>query len=200
AILWGGNLNGPMAVPGKYQAKLTVEGKTSLQTWEWKKDPRLETTQEDFQKQFDFLIKIRDKITQVNSSINLLREVRSQIENLSKKVENLDEGRGIVESVADLKKKLQEIEDVLIQSQSKSGQDPLNYPILLDNKIAALAGIVASADARPTDQSYILFDELSALADVQIEKLGNILKTDLPEINQKVKDAGIPAVMINRKK
>jgi len=200
AILWGGNLNGPTAVPGNYQVKLTVGEQTLTQTWEWKKDPRLETTQEDFQEQFDFLIKIRDKITQVNNSVNLLREIRSQIENLSKKVQNLEGGRGIVESVVSLKKKLTEVEDVLIQSQSKSGQDPLNFPILLDNKIAALAGIAARADARPTDQSYKLFDELSARADVQIEKLDNILKFDLPELNKKVKDAGIPAVMINRKK
>ncbi|MFC2160750.1 glycosyl hydrolase [Acidobacteriota bacterium] len=200
AILWGGNLNGPTAVPGHYKVKLTVDGKTSVQAWEWKKDPRLETTQEDFQKQFDFLIKIRDKISEVNSSIILLREVRSQIENLSKKVQNLKEGRGIVESVISLKKKLKEIEDVLIQSKSKSGQDPLNFPILLDNKIAALAGIVARADACPTDQSFLLFEKLSEEADVQIEKLENILKNDLSDLNKKVKDAGIPAVMIERKK
>lgn len=200
AILWGGNLNGPTAVPGHYQVRLTVGEKTLTQTWEWKKDPRLETTQEDFQEQFDLLIKIRDKITLVNSSINLLREVRSQIENLSTKIQNLEEGKGIVESVVSIKKKLKEIEDVLIQSKSKSGQDPLNYPILLDNKIAALAGIVARADARPTDQSYTLFDELSALADVQIKKLELVLETDLPELNKKVQDAGIPAVMIHRKK
>lgn len=200
AILWGGNLSGPTAVPGKYQVKLTVGEQTLTQTWEWKKDPRLETTQEDFQEQFDFLIKIRDKITHVNSSINLLREVRSQIENLSKKVQKLEEGRDIVEHVVSLKKKLKEIEDVLIQSKSKSGQDPLNFPILLDNKIAALAGIAARADARPTDQSYKLFDELSIQADVQIEKLENIIREDLPELNKKVSDAGIPAVLIKIKK
>jgi hypothetical protein len=200
AILWGGNLSGPTAVPGKYKVKLTVGGETLTQTWEWKKDPRLETTQEDFQEQFDFLIKIRYKITQVNSSINILREVRSQIEALSKKVQNLEGGSDIVEQVVSLKKKLKEIEDILIQSKSKSGQDPLNFPILLDNKIAALSGIVARAEARPTDQSYTLFEKLSALADVQIEKLENILKIDLLELNKKVKDAGIPSVIINRKK
>jgi len=200
AILWGGNLSGPTAVPGQYQVKLTVDGKTSVQIWEWKKDPRLETTQEDFQEQFDFLIKIRDKISQVNSSIILLREVRSQIESLSEKVQNLEEGRGIVESVVSLKKKLKEVEDVLIQSKSKSGQDPLNFPILLDNKIAALAGIVARANARPTDQSYTLYDELVAKADEQVKKLDSILANDLSELNKKVKDSGIPAVMIKRKK
>jgi hypothetical protein len=92
------------------------------------------------------------------------------------------------------------VEDVLIQSKSQSGQDPLNYPILLDNKIAALAGVVGSADARPTDQSYTLFEELSALADEQIKKLKGILKADLPALNDKVKEAGIPAILIIEKK
>jgi hypothetical protein len=99
-----------------------------------------------------------------------------------------------------LKRKLKEVEDILIQSKSQSGQDPLNYPILLDNKIAALAGVVSSADARPTDQSYALFEELSAKADKQIEKLEAILAADLPKLNEKVKEAGIPAVLITRKK
>ena len=199
AILWGGNLSGPTAVPGTYQVRLTVGEVTLTQSWEWKKDPRLDISQEDFEQQFDFLIKIRDKITYVNSSINRLRDVRSQIDALSSKVQNVEGGREIIKFGATVKNKLKEVEDVLIQSKSKSGQDPLNYPILLDNKIAALAGVVASADARPTDQSYELFEELSAQADVQIKKLENILSTDIPELNKRVLEAGIQAVMINRK-
>jgi hypothetical protein len=85
---------------------------------------------------------------------------------------------------------------VLIQSKSKSGQDPLNYPILLDNKIAALAGIVASSDFRPTDQSYEVFKELSAMADEQLAKLKKIMEKDLPDFNDVVKKAKIPAIVI----
>ncbi len=200
AIMWGGRLNGPTAVPGVYQVSLSIGDKTQTQTWEWKKDPRLETTQKDFEEQFDFLSKIRDKITEVNRSINKLRDVRNQIDALSRKVQDQEQGKEIVKLGTALKQKLKEVEDILIQSKSQSGQDPLNYPILLDNKIAALAGIVSSADARPTDQSYILFDELSALADEQIKKLEGILEADLPVMNEKVKEAGIPAILITEKK
>ncbi len=198
AILWAGRLNGPIAVPGVYRVKLTV-GDTSLtESWEWKKDPLLETSQEDFQAQFDLLIKIRDKVTEVNTSINQLRTVRKQIDDLLKKIKDNPDVGEIQEAGKSLKDKLKEVEDVLIQSKSKSGQDPLNYPILLDNKIAALIGVVSSADAKPTDQSYTVFEGLSGKADVQIEKLKAVLEFDLPVFNELVRKADIPAVILKK--
>jgi len=196
AILWGGMLSGPVAVPGVYQVKLTVGEKMMAESWQWKKDPRLLTTQEEFQEQFDFLIKIRDKITEVNRDINRLRDVKKQIDVLSSKVKGHEKGKEIIEAAKTLKHKLSSAEDVLIQSKSKSRQDPLNYPIKLDNKIAALAGIVSSTDARPTDQSHEVFKELSARADEQLAKLQDILKKDLPDFNKLVKKADIPAIII----
>jgi len=196
AILWGGMLSGPVAAPGVYQVKLTVGEKTLIKRWEWKKDPRLSMTQEEFQEQFDFLIKIRNKVTEVNRAVNRLREVKKQIDILSGKIKEHEKGKEVIEAGKELRKKLSLVEDVLIQSKSKSGQDPLNYPILLDNKIAALASVVASADARPTDQSYELFKELSAKADEQLSRLKNIMEQDLLAFNELVKKAGIPAIFI----
>ncbi len=196
AILWGGMLNGPVAVPGVYQVKLTVGEKMKMESWQWKKDPRLLTTQEEYQEQYDFLVKIRDKITEVNQAINRLRDVKKQIDVLSGKVKEHERGKEVIEAAKILKQKLSSAEDVLIQSKSKSRQDPLNYPIKLDNKIAALAGIVSSADARPTDQSYEVFKELSAKADQQLSRLKDILKKDLPDFNKLVKKAEIPAIII----
>jgi photosystem II stability/assembly factor-like uncharacterized protein len=198
AILWAGRLNGPLAVPGIYQVNLTV-GDTSLtESWEWKKDPRLETSQEDFQKQFDLLIKIRDKSTEVNTTVNQLRAVRQQVDELLKKTKDNPDAEEIKKAGKSLEDKLKEIEDVLIQSKSKSGQDPLNYPILLDNKIAALIGVVSNADAKPTDQSYTVFENLSAKADVQVKKLEAVLETDLPAFNDLVRKANIPAVILKK--
>jgi len=196
AILWGGVLSGPVAVPGVYQAKLTVGEKMMMESWQWKKDPRLLTTQEEYQEQFAFLIKIRDKITEVNQAIKRLRDVKKQIDVLSRKVKEHEKGKEVIEAAKMIKRKLSSAEDVLIQSKSKSRQDPLNYPIKLDNKIAALVWIVSSADARPTDQSYEVFKELSAKADEQLTKLKDILKKDLPDFNKLVKKAEIPAIII----
>ncbi len=196
AVLWGGMLNGPAAVPGIYRVRLKVGEKTMTQSWGWKKDPRISTTQEDFQEQFGFLIKIRDKITEVNRAINQLRDVKKQIDDLATKIRSHKKGKEIIEVGMRLKKKLISVEDVLIQSKSKSGQDPLNYPILLDNKIAALASVVSRTDSRPTDGSYEVFNELAAEADVQLRKLKEILKTDLMAFNEIVKKADIPFILI----
>jgi hypothetical protein len=196
AVLWGGMLSGPVAVPGTYRVKIKVGEESMTQDWEWKKDPRLETTQEEFQKQFDFLIKIRDKVTEVNQAIIRLRDVRKQIDDLLKRLEDEEKTTEIREAAKALKEKLKPVEDELIQSKSQSRQDPLNYPIKLDNKIAALAGVVASADARPTDQSYELFEELSAEADIQLEKLKSIMEVDILGFNKLVKDSGIPAIIV----
>lgn len=198
AVLWGGMLSGPVAVPGIYQVKLTVGEKSMTQKWEWKKGPRLLTSQEEFQEQFDFLIKIRDKVTEVNQAINQLRDVKKQIDQLSAKIRDLEKGKEVIKAGQNLRKKLTSVEDVLIQSKSKSGQDPLNYPILLDNKISALAYVVSGADARPTDQSYVLFKELAAKADEQISKLKAVIEQDLPAFNEVVKEAGIPAIIIKK--
>jgi len=196
AILWGGMLSGPVAVPGIYKVKLTVGEKSMTQNWTWKRDPRISTTLEEFQEQFDFLIQIQKKVTEINRAINRLRDVKKQLDALSSKVRGHENGKQVIEEARRLEAKLTSVEDVLIQSKSKSGQDPLNYPILLDNKIAALAGIVASSDSRPTDQSYEVFKELSAMADEQLTKLKKIMEKDLPDFNDVVKKAKIPAIVI----
>ncbi|MGB2907914.1 MAG: hypothetical protein WBB73_12480 [Candidatus Aminicenantaceae bacterium] len=198
AVLWMGGTGGPVAVPGTYQVRLTAGNKTKIASWQWKKDPRVRTEQKDFQLQFDFLIQIRDKLTEVNTSIIQIRSLKKQIGDLLAKVKDRDKMEKITEEGKRIIQKLQDIEDVLIQSKSKSGQDPLNYPIMLDNKIAALASVVGSADARPSGQSYQVFRELSSQADTQIGQLNLLRKRDIPGFNAMVRNADIPAVLIKK--
>jgi len=198
AVLWMGGTGGPMAVPGTYQVRLTVGNKTKIASWEWKKDPRIRTTQKDFQLQFDFLIQIRSKLTEVNTSIIQIRSLKKQIGEVLDKVKGQEKMEKITEEGRRIIQKLQDIEDVLIQSKSKSGQDPLNYPIQLDNKFAALASVVGMGDARPTGQSYQVFRELSSRADTQIGQLSLLLKRDIPGFNAMVRNADIPAVLIKK--
>jgi hypothetical protein len=95
-----------------------------------------------------------------------------------------------------LNKKLTTIEETLYQTKNQSNQDPLNYPIRLNNKLAALGGVVTSADAAPTTQSYAVYDELVAAIDAELAKLAQTIKTDVPAFNQIVRDQNIPAVVI----
>jgi hypothetical protein len=196
--MWAGSTTGPKAVPGTYQVKLTVDGKSQTQSLEIKRDPRLEATPEDLAKQFEFLIKIRDKVTETHEAILQIREVRRQIDDVVARTKDQKGGKEIADAAKALNAKMKEVEEVLYQTKNQSGQDPLNYPIRLNNKLAALTGVVASADAAPTAQSYAVYEEIVAQINAQLQKLDAILKTDLPAFNKVVRDQEIPAVVLKK--
>ena len=141
-ILWAGETRGPRAAPGTYQVKLTVDGKTMTESFEVKKDPRLEATPADFAKQFDLLTKIRDKLTETHDAIIQIRDVRKQVDDTAKRVKDQPNAKAITDAAKSLNAKLTSIEETLYQTKNQSSQDPLNYPIRLNNKLAALAGVV----------------------------------------------------------
>ncbi|HWW76574.1 MAG TPA: hypothetical protein VNZ44_14350 [Pyrinomonadaceae bacterium] len=195
-ILWAGGVTGPRAVPGTYQVKLTADGQTYTQTFEIKKDPRLQTTQDDFNKQLALLTKIRDKLTETHNAVAQIRDVRRQLDDLMKRAADQPNAKPVLTAGAALNRKLQAVEEELYQTKNQSSQDPLNFPIKLNNKLAALGGIVASADAQPTEQSYALYDELAAKIDAQLRQLNQVMTDDLKSFNALVRTSDIPAVII----
>jgi photosystem II stability/assembly factor-like uncharacterized protein len=195
-ILWGGDLNGPTVVPGSYQVKLTVGGESQTKSLEVRKDPRLATTQDDFQKQFDLLLKIRDKLTETHDAISRIREAREQMQGVSERAKG---NQPIADAAKAFGDKLTAVEEALYQTKNQSSQDPLNYPIRLNNKLAALAGVVSSAEAGPTRQSYVVYDDLVGKIDAELAKLKTVLDTDLPAFNALVKAQDVPAVVLKKK-
>ena len=196
AVLWAGSISGPIAVPGIYQVKLTVGEESHIREWEWKKDPRVDASPEELREQFDFLIEVRDKLSEVNRTVNHLRLVRSKIDRVSDEIKGRPEAAAVLEAAKRVTAELTAVEDVLIQGKSKSSQDPLNYPVKLDDKIAAVAALAAGADARPTDQSRELFKELADKAEAEIAKLKTIMESEVPNLNALLKDAGIPHIIV----
>lgn len=193
-ILWAGETRGPRIVPGNYQVKLTVDGQTLMQTFEVKSDPRLTTTPSEYARQLDLSLKIRDKLTETHNAIIQIRDVKKQVEDLVKRVGS--QSKPIAEAGTALNKKLTEVEEALYQTRNQSNQDPLNYPIRLNNKLAALGGVVSRGESPPNDQSVAMYNELVAQIDAQLQKFSQIMKTDVPAFNQLVRDANIPAVVV----
>ena len=198
-IMWAGGTSGPRAAPGTYQVKLTIDGKTMTQSFEVKKDPRLETTQADFAKQLDLLMKIRDKFTETSEAILQIRDTRKQIDDITNRLKDQPSGKAIAEAAKALKAKLTAVEEELYQTKNQSSQDPLNYPIRLNNKLAALTGVVGGSDSAPTDQTFAVFEELVGKIDAQLKKLEETMRTDLPAFNKMVRDQDIPAVIVRSK-
>jgi hypothetical protein len=199
-IFWaaGGGTQGPVAVPGTYKVRLTAGDWSQTRGFALKKDPRVTTTPEDYQRQFDLLIRIRDRVSAANDAVKRIRDVKEALDGAATRAHGLpgDGGRRIAQLADSIKARLSLIEGEIYQVKNRSSQDPLNYPIRLNNKIAALAGVVASADAAPTNQSVQVFEQLSAALQVQLDRLKAVLDADVPAFNKLVKDGDVPAVIL----
>jgi hypothetical protein len=196
AVFWGGSLDGPQAVPGVYTARLSIGGKKYERSFTIEKDPRLTTTPEDFKEQFNFLIKIRDKVTEAHEAVKMIRDIRRQTTDLVSRLDKHPAKDSVRNAAKRINDKLKSVEEEIMQVKLKSNEDALNYPIKLNDKIATLSGVVGSADAKPTKQSYDVFAELSGKLEKQLEKYRTSLKNDLPEFNKIVKQLDIPAVIL----
>jgi photosystem II stability/assembly factor-like uncharacterized protein len=180
-IFWGGNTQGPFAVPGAYQVRLTANGKTLTEPFAVEKDPRIDTvTVADLTEQFTLSMKIRDEVTQANEMVILIRGLKRQMDDRLKDSQDA----ALKASLDQFRDKLSAIEEDVYQVRNRSGQDPLNFPIKLNNKIAALGSHVAHGDGKPTAASYEVFDLLTKRLNEEQSRLDQTLKTDLPAVNK----------------
>ncbi len=193
-IMWAGSVRGPRAAPGIYRARL-IAGVDSLETtFELKKDPRSSSSVEDLQMQFDFLIGIRDHLSEMHQAIQDIRSVRSQIRGI---ISNLNQDHTEIKEFAEaLIEKITAIEEALYQTKNQSRQDPLNFPIRLNNKLAAVATNASIGDFRPTDQAIEVRDALLTQINVELEALKSIFDSDIPALNQMIWQENIPAIYL----
>jgi photosystem II stability/assembly factor-like uncharacterized protein len=196
AISWGGSGQGPTAVPGTYQVKLTVGGKWHTATLEVRKDPRVSATQEDLQKQFDLAMKIRESVHQAHDTVIAIRDLRAQLQALKRRLGNEAKTKALVDAADALDRKMTPVEEAILQVKSKSSQDPLNYPIMLNDKLMALAGTVESADAAPTQQSMEVYEVLRERLGVQLAKWNEVTSKDLPALNDLMRKENVPLLAL----
>jgi photosystem II stability/assembly factor-like uncharacterized protein len=171
-IMWAANLKGPKVPPGDYKARMTLDGKAQEQTFKVLADPRYESTQAELVEQYDFLLGVRDKLTETHQTIKLIRTYRAEMDSLETKPANLE----MILSDMD------QIENTLYQTQNKSGQDPLNFPIRLNNKLAHLSSVVGNGDYKPTDQSEEVKVELVMKIDAELSQFKKLEKEQISKI------------------
>jgi hypothetical protein len=189
-VFYGSPNQGPKAVPGKYQVRLTVKGQSQTQEFEIIKDPRIKTTQEDFQAQFDFLMKVRNKVTEVNEGIINIRKIKEDLTYLKNKMGEDPKNKDINEAIKKFEGELKTIENDIHQTKNSSVQDPINYGIKLNNRLAHLMYEQAQGDFRPTKQGEEVRDKLTQEVDKEIIKLRNCIDNNLIKINQMAREKG----------
>ncbi|HAS46621.1 MAG TPA: glycosyl hydrolase [Microscillaceae bacterium] len=195
-ILWFGNRAGPRAVPGKYKVKLTAAGKTQTQEFEIVKDPRIEASQADLEEQFKFLVEVRDKVTETHQAIKQIRKIRKDIKGVSARLGDNKSMKDVVDMGKEIIKKITKIEKELYQTKNRSGQDPLNFPIRLNNKLSTVGAYAGFAYTKPTRGMYEVKKDITAKINVQLKALKGVISTDIPKFNALVSQKQIPAVMI----
>ena len=199
-ILWAGSTRGPTIVPGTYQVRLTVDGKTQTQSFDVVKDPRFKTTTEDFSRQLALALQIRNKLSQTDQAVIDIRAAKQQLSEYISLWKDVPAAKKVVDAAQDLTKKLSSVEEELYQVKNQAHEDPLNYPIKLNNRIAALLGVVESTDVAPTRQSEAVNEELTSAVNIQLRTAQRLLTEDVASFNKMVRDANIPAITIVKPK
>ena len=190
-IFWAASTRGPAAPPGRYQVRLTAAGTTKTHDFQVRRNAAVKTvTDADLQAQFALAMQISERVSQANTAVVRIRDLKQQITERTAK----RSGDSIKTAGQALIDKLTDVEGEIYQHRLRSGQDPLNYPIRLNNKLAALQGIVESGEYRPTDQSYTVFKELSARLDTQLARLETLIKNELTAFNTALSGAGLAPV------
>ncbi len=190
-IMWAGTVNGPMAPPGTYSVRMTSGGYAQTYPFHLKRDPRGDATDADLALQFKMLMAIRDRTTDANMAVRTVRNMRWQVADRAPKLT----GQPSIEfqSLAnDMMTELTTNENEVYQTKNQSSQDPLNYPIKLNNQIAALAGTVGAGEYRPTVQARQAFEMLSGKLEVQLGGIKKSLDSHLPRMNAILRAAGLP--------
>ncbi|HEX4684056.1 MAG TPA: glycosyl hydrolase [Gemmatimonadaceae bacterium] len=193
-IMWGGSTNGPYAAPGKYAVRLTADNQTLTQPLTVRRNPMHEATDADLQAQFALAVQIRDKLSEANNAVIQIRDVTKQVDDRLAKSQDAQ----LKTSGDRLTKNLGSVEEDIYQVRNQSGQDPLNFPIKVNNRLASLLGVVGNPDARPIAAAYPIFNDLKAELKVQTDRLQQVLRTDLPAFNAQAKRVGLDPVVVGK--
>ncbi len=184
----------PLALPGHYEARLTVGGQNYTAPIQIVPDPREKVSEADLAKQFDLTGKLRDLMEQDHVAVLEIRDVNTQLDALKKRLGGDAKAKDIVSAAEAVQQKMNAVEDALIQSKATASEDMLNYPIALNSKLGYLISGVDSADSSPPQQDWDLYEVYQKQVAGWVAKWKDIVSTDLAQLNQKMRRENIPIV------
>lgn len=182
-ILWWASLDGPSAVPGNYKVSLNVNDEIISKTFTVLADPRSETDLAGMQEQFNFIKDVNKTVDEAHKSIKKIRKINDQLTAFETQYKDDENVKELLEKAKVLKKQFSEIEKALYQTQNRSGQDPLNFPIKLTNKLGHLNALVSMGDFPPTEQDIAVKNELSKEINEQLSAFNILIDNEIKEFN-----------------
>ena len=190
-------LEGPLALPGRYQVKLTVDGKSQVQNLELKPDPRVKIAPQDLGKQFTLLMDIRSELTRVYEATTQIRDLREQLRAVCERLPQATVLEPVRTSCSALDKRSSAVLEEFIQPKIQANEDSLQFPLMLDGQFSGLALYVGSGtDSAPTEAAYRRFQELKKRTDQQVAAWKEIVDTDLQAFQKLAGEHNIHAVFV----
>ena len=194
------SVTGALAPPGVYQVRLTVDGESQTEAFELYVDPQVGSSQEDLQAQFELWQEVNAKLSETHQAVKRLRRARERVKSMAEMVADSaadEQAKGAIQERAEqIAEQLGEVEGQLVQPKAKVAFDRLRLHTMLNAKLHNLISVVSSADERPPQQTYDVFEHLSAQTDEQLDKLNSILDESLADFNAAVQAANVPAVVV----
>jgi photosystem II stability/assembly factor-like uncharacterized protein len=196
--LWeyGGGARGPVAVPGRYQVRLTVGNQTQTADFDLKLDPRVKVSQEDLEAQFKLLLETRDELSRVFDAVNQIQDVRSQLSGLKRRLPQNAGSKNISIAADDLEKKLVAIRDEFINLDISANEDSLAYPPQIDAKLAYLAMDTATADSAPTEAEQKQFEKLKRQSGELLARWDDLQRRDLATFQKLTVEGSLSTVVV----
>jgi photosystem II stability/assembly factor-like uncharacterized protein len=194
-IYWSADNNGPKAPLGTHSVRLTVDGQSLTQSFDMLKDARLNgiVSDADIQEEFELALQVRNRTSDANQGVINIRACTTQIDDRIAAANDSE----VTQRGTELKDALSAVENELYQTRLRSNQDPLNFPIKLNNKIATLRSVIESIDSKPTGQTHEVFDRLAGQLMAQLDRLAEIVADDVPGFNALLQSRGQPPITCN---
>ena len=183
-IFWSASFDGAKAVPGEYKVVLEKNELSQEQDFAILPDPRSEVSISQMKKQFDFINKVNKTVDRAHKAIKNIRIICKKLKDFVDNYTDFQKYSDLMKKAKSLSKSLNDVEKVLYQTQNKSAQDPLNFPIRLTNKLGYLNSLVANSDFPPTNQDELVRIELTNKVNFCLSTYEKLISEDLENFNK----------------
>jgi hypothetical protein len=197
-ILWDGDMTASKAAPGTYAVRLTAKKTEQKVDFQILKDQRVSSSDADLKAQFDFVQRCNNKASEAHEAIISIRNIRTQLNSFTENLADTVKYAAIFTKVKEIQKSMTNIEEALYQTKAKSGQDLLNFPIRLVNKLLSVKNGAANADFRPTDGQVAVAEELIVKINSELDKFKAIKEREIPALNSLIKAGGVDAILLKK--
>ena len=192
-VLYSSPNVGPKVTPGKYNIKMTYNDLVFQEEFEIVKDPRVKISQADYQDQLEFLIDVRDEVSKANQQIIDIRSIKNNMNFILDKTKVNNELQEMINKYLD---DISVVENNIHMTKNQSRQDPLNFGIRINNRIAFLLADSQRGDYPPTDQSKEFFSQVKEELNTEIINLRALIERHSQKIEEYIKKNKIELISL----